>query len=526
MSTAVVASAVLRLHPDDNVGVATRGFGAGTTVDLVGSDAPIVASERIEMGHKLALVAIAGGSPIRKYGQTIGYATVDIAPGVWVHTHNVEPGALSLDYAISSDIPPDPAPLRGRTFLGYRRPDGRAATRNYIGIVSTVNCSAATSRFVAQRFDRELLAEYPNIDGVVPLVHKTGCAMQYGGDDHQQLSRVLAGFAKHANIAAYLVIGLGCETGQASFLVDNYGLTQLQLPGQKGADTSNGGSSRFVMNIQDLGGVKKTVERAVSVLKEMLPEVNRVERVPIPVGEIILGTNCGGSDGNSGVTANPALGFASDLLVAHGGTSVLAETPEIYGGEHLLTRRAVSPDVGEALIGLIKWWEKYTEFFGAQINNNPSVGNKKGGLTTIYEKSLGAIAKGGTTALRGVYRYAEPVTERGFVFMDTPGFDPASVTGLVAGGANMVVFTTGRGSCFGCKPVPSIKVATNTPLYKRMIDDMDINAGRILEGASVEEVGREIFEKVVSVASGEKTKSEEQGIGDDEFCPWSIGPTL
>jgi altronate hydrolase len=262
------------------------------------------------------------------------------------------------------------------------------------------------------------------------------------------------------------------------------------------------------------------------MLKEMLPEVNRVERVPIPVGEIVLGTNCGGSDGNSGVTANPALGYASDLLVAHGGTSILAETPEIYGGEHLLTRRSVSREVGESLIGLIKWWEKYTEIFGAQINNNPSVGNKKGGLTTIYEKSLGAIAKGGTTALRAVYRYAEPVTERGFVFMDTPGFDPASVTGLVAGGANLVVFTTGRGSCFGCKPVPSIKVATNTPLYERMIDDMDLNAGRILEGVSVEQVGREIFDKIVAVASGERTKSEEQGIGDDEFCPWSIGPTL
>jgi altronate hydrolase len=524
MSTSIAAPAVLRLHPDDNVGVATRGISDGASIELPSGGSGLIARERIEMGHKVALVPIPRGAPIRKYGQTIGFATTEIEPGSWVHTHNVEPGSLSLDYAIASEVPSDPAPLAGRTFLGYRRPDGRAATRNYIGIVSTVNCSAATSRFVAQRFDESILSEFPNIDGIVPLVHKTGCAMQYGGDDHQQLSRVLAGFAKHANIAAYLVIGLGCETGQASFLVENYGLTQLQMPGQKRTDSSS--SSRFVMNIQDLGGVKKTVERAVGVLKEMLPEVNRVERTPIPVSEIMLGTNCGGSDGNSGVTANPALGFASDLLVAHGGTSILAETPEIYGGEHLLTRRAVSPEVGEELIGLIKWWEKYTGFFGAQINNNPSVGNKKGGLTTIYEKSLGAIAKGGTTALRGVYRYAEPVTKRGFVFMDTPGFDPASVTGLIAGGANLVVFTTGRGSCFGCKPVPSIKVATNTPLYKRMIDDMDINAGRILEGASVEEVGSEIFEKIISVASGEKTKSEEQGIGDDEFCPWSIGPTL
>jgi altronate hydrolase len=524
MLTVVDSCPLLRLHPEDNVAVATRAVPAGISIELAGGQS-LTSRDRVEMGHKLAIARIHRGEPVRKYGQTIGFATADIEVGEWVHTHNVEAGALSLDYAIATQIPPDPAPLSGRTFLGYRRPDGRAATRNYIGIVSTVNCSAATSRFVAQAFDRSLLADFPNIDGVVPLVHKAGCAMQYGGPDHAQLSRVLAGFAKHANIAAYLIIGLGCETGQPSFLVDNYGLTQLQFPGQSTAASSNG-SSRHVLTIQETGGVRKTVDRAVGMLKELLPEVNRTERVPIPISEIILGTNCGGSDGNSGVTANPALGYASDLLVAHGGTSILAETPEIYGGEHLLTRRAVSREVGEKLVNMIRWWEKYTSFFGAQINNNPSVGNKQGGLTTIYEKSLGAIAKGGTTALRAVFDYAEPVTERGFVFMDTPGFDPASVTGLIAGGANVVVFTTGRGSCFGCKPVPSIKVATNSHLYNWMIDDMDINAGRILEGASVEEVGCEILESIISVASGQRTKSEMQGIGDDEFCPWSIGPTL
>jgi altronate hydrolase len=524
MATALAESPVLRLHRDDNVAIAKCTIRPGTAIDVEGAASPITVSERIEIGHKVAVVPIARGAAVRKYGQTIGFATADIQPGQWVHTHNVEAGTLSLDYAFASEVPPAPTPVTGRTFLGYRRADGRAATRNYIGIVSTVNCSAATSRFVAQQFDRRILDDYPNIDGVVPLVHKAGCAMQYGGDDHQQLARVLSGFAKHPNIAAYLVIGLGCETGQASFLVDNYGLTQLQIPGEPATKTA--GRSRLVMNIQEVGGVRRTVDRAAGILKEMLPEVNRVERVPIPVSEIVLGTNCGGSDGSSGVTANPALGYASDLLVAHGATSILAETPEIYGGEHLLTRRAVSREVGQKLVDFIKWWERYTAFFGAEINNNPSVGNKKGGLTTIYEKSLGAIAKGGTTALRAVYAYAESVTEKGFVFMDTPGFDPASVTGLIAGGANVVVFTTGRGSCFGCKPVPSIKVATNTPLYEHMVDDMDINAGRILEGTSVEEVGREIFEKIVSVASGERTKSELQGIGDDEFCPWSIGPTL
>jgi altronate hydrolase len=524
VATAIAQSPILRLHADDNIAIAKCTIRAGTVVEIEAGTSPLTVGETVEIGHKVARLPIPQGAPVRKYGQIIGFASSDIWPGQWVHTHNVEPGTLSLDYAFASDVPPEPKPIAGRTFLGYRRPDGRAATRNYIGIVSTVNCSAATSRFVAQQFDRSVLEDYPNIDGVVPLVHKAGCAMQYGGDDHQQLARVLSGFANHPNIAAYLVIGLGCETGQASFLVENYGLTQLQIPGRASAEVA--GKSRLVMNIQEVGGVRRTVERASGILKEMLPEVNRRERVPIPVSEIILGTNCGGSDGSSGVTANPALGYASDLLVAHGATSILAETPEIYGAEHLLTRRAVSREVGQKLIDFIKWWEQYTAYFGTQINNNPSVGNKKGGLTTIYEKSLGAIAKGGTTALRAVYRYADPVTEKGFVFMDTPGFDPASVTGLIAGGANVVVFTTGRGSCFGCKPTPSIKVATNTPLYERMTDDMDINAGRILEGVSIEEVGREIFEKVVSVASGERTKSELQGIGDDEFCPWSIGPTL
>jgi altronate hydrolase len=316
-------------------------------------------------------------------------------------------------------------------------------------------------------------------------------------------------------------LGLGCETAQGSFLVNTQNLVQL--------DGGNGQAKDefpLVMNIQDYGGVRKTVDRAIGVLKDMLPLANDVKRVPIPVAELILGTQCGGSDGNSGVTANPALGIASDLMVAHGGTTVLAETTEIYGGEHTLTRRAISREVGEKLVERIKWWEWYTKTFGVTIDNNPSVGNKKGGLTTIYEKSLGAIAKGGSMALRQVYRYAEPITEKGFVIMDTPGFDPASVTGLIAGGTNIIVFTTGRGSCFGCKPVPTIKVATNTPMYERMIDDMDINAGRIIDGASVEDVGREIFEKIIAVSSGEKTKSEAQNIGDEEFCPWTYGPVL
>jgi altronate hydrolase len=512
------SSPVIALHADDNIVVAARNVPAGSVVDVNGQ--AIEAREGVDLGHKLATRLIPRGAPVKKFGQTIGFATCDIVPGSWVHTHNVEAGPLSLDYAYASEIPPEPEPLTGRTFQGYRRHDGRAATRNYIAVISTVNCSAYTSRLIVQRFDRALLEKYPNVDGIIPLVHKHGCAMQYGGEDHQQLNRTLAGFARHANIGAYLIVGLGCETGQASFLADSEHLVQIDIPGR------TKGATPLILNMQDVGGIQKTVRRGTEILAEMLPEVNKVRREPIPVAELILGTNCGGSDGNSGVTANPALGFASDLLIAHGGTSVLAETPEIYGGEHTLTRRAVTRAVGEKLIERIKWWEHYTGMFGTQINNNPSVGNKKGGLTTIYEKSLGAIAKGGTTALREVYYFAEDIRSKGFVIMDTPGYDPVSVTGLVAGGCNVVVFTTGRGSCFGCKPSPSIKVATNTPMYERMVDDMDINAGVILDGVPVEDVGRQIFEKIVAVAGGEKTKSEAQGVGDDEFAPWAIGPTL
>ncbi len=517
----VTDSPFVRLHPNDNILIAKIGVEPGTTVTL--GDAMFATQDRIDLGHKMAVRPIPAGDPVRKFGQLIGYATEDIAAGDWIHSHNLSVGELNLDYAFSTDVPADPEPITDRTFLGYRRKDGRAATRNYVGIVSTVNCSATTSKYAARRVTDQILADYPHVDGVIPLVHKAGCAMQYGGDDHQQLAHVLSGFAKHPNIGAYIVIGLGCETGQPSFLTENYGLTQLEIPGENGNARS---PQPLVMTIQDTGGVAKAVDRAFGALKDLLPEANNVQREPIPVSEILLGTECGGSDGNSGVTANPAVGIASDLLIAHGGTSILGETTEIYGGEHLLTRRAVTPEIGQKLVDLIKWWERYTAFFGVEIDNNPSVGNKKGGLTTIYEKSLGAIAKGGSTALKDVYRYADPVTAKGFVIMDTPGYDPASVTGMVAGGANMIVFTTGRGSCFGCKPVPSIKVATNTPMYNRLIDDMDVNAGRILDGVAVDEVGREIFEKIVSVASGEKTKSEMQGIGDEEFCPWSIGPVL
>ena len=510
----------VHLRPEDNTAVAARNLSSGQQLEFQGRT--LILTGRIGLGHKVALVPIEKGEAVYKYGQIIGFASKDIAPGDHVHIHNVSADAFERDYAFCRDVPAAQAQPEGRFWMGYDRGADRPehlryATRNYIAIISTVNCSASTSKYISERFrTTDLLKQYPNVDGVVAITHKAGCAMQYDGNDHNQLDRTLAGFAKHPNVSAYILIGLGCETGQATHLIEGQNL--LQLNGVK--------KGPKVITVQECGGIGKTVDAGVKAIAELLPRVNEVQRVRLSADKLILGTNCGGSDGNSGVTANPALGVASDLLVAQGGTSILAETPEIYGAEHLLTRRAVTREVGQKLVDRIKWWEWYTSIFGAEINNNPSPGNKEGGLTTIYEKSLGAIAKGGSTALMDVLQYAEPARTKGFLVMDTPGYDPVSMTGIVAGGANVLVFTTGRGSVYGCKPAPSIKVATNTPMYEHMIDDMDINAGVILEGTPVETVGRQIFEEILAVAGGQKTKSEINGVGEEEFAPWSIGPTL
>jgi altronate hydrolase len=520
---AAIAEYAVHLRPQDNVAVCRRPIPANTEIAFDGDAVRVTGA--IRMGHKFAVRPIKEGEPVLKYGQIIGFAGRDISPGEHVHVHNVQLGTFERDYAFASQVPaPMPAPAEYRTFMGFDRGPGRPdhlryGTRYYLAVISTVNCSASTSKYIAERVRAAgILEKFPNVDGIVAIVHRQGCGMQFDGPDHQQLDRTLAGFARHPNVGAYLLVGLGCEIVQASHLIEHEHLDRVQLNGARSTPTA--------LSIQECGGIGKTVEAGVKAVAEMLPRLNDVRRVKLPAKHLILGTNCGGSDGNSGVTANPALGVASDLIVQQGGTSILGETTEIYGAEHILTRRAVSREVGEKLVERIRWWEKYAAMFGAEINNNPSPGNKEGGLTTIYEKSLGAIAKAGSTAMVDVYRYAEPVTAKGFVVMDTPGYDPVSMTGIVAGGANVCVFTTGRGSVFGCKPAPSIKVATNTPLYNHMIGDMDINAGRVLEGVSVEEVGREIFEKILAVASGEKTKSEINGVGEEEFAPWSIGPTL
>jgi altronate hydrolase len=512
-STSPIEQLAVLLHPDDNIAVARQSLVAGTRIIHTGP--PINLRDAVKLGHKFALQPIECGSAVRKFGQIIGFASRDIAVGEHVHTHNVACGQYDRQAELAVDRPDVPAPLGTSTFEGFLRPDGRVGTRNYVAVVSTVNCSASTVDRIARTFTSERLRPYPNVDGVFAITHKTGCGMAGSGLDRDHLSRTLHGFSHHPNVFGYVLVGLGCEVNQANQLIE-----REQLLGRSSMPAPR------VFTVQGEGSIAKTVARGVAAVEELLERANIVRRSTQPVSKLVLGTNCGGSDGNSGITANPALGYASDQIIAHGGTSILGETTEIYGAEHLLTRRAVSADVGRKLLERIRWWEWYTSLFNATIDNNPSFGNKEGGLTTIFEKSLGAIAKGGSTAMVDVVHYAEPVKQKGFIVMDTPGYDPVSMTGIVAGGANVLVFTTGRGSVFGCKPAPSIKIATNSPLYHHMLGDMDINAGRVLEGVTVEEVGREIFEEILAVASGKKTKSEINDVGEEEFAPWGIGPTL
>ncbi|MDR3637781.1 MAG: altronate dehydratase family protein [Isosphaeraceae bacterium] len=523
MATAAEARRAVRLKGEDNVAVAARPIPKGATLEF--EDRTVEAREPIALGHKMALAPIAVGEPVRKYSQIIGFASQPIPAGAWVHEHNVRADLFDRDYAHASEHPPVPPMLQRRTFQGYLRPDGRVGTRNYVAVISTVNCSASTSRYIADRFrGDEWRKDFPNVDGVFAITHKGGCGLPFGGRDHTTLERVLAGFARHPNVAAYVIVGLGCEVSYAQHLVEANDLVTL------GAVRANGKAAESMrprmINIQEQGGITKTVEAAVAAVSQLLPAANDWTRTEQPASKIVLAMECGGSDGNSGVTANPALGVAADLVISQGGSAVLGETTELYGAEHLLTRRAVSREVGEKLVERIKWWEWYAGVFNAEINNNPSPGNKNGGLTTIYEKSLGAFAKAGSTPLVDVVGYAEPVTKPGLIFMDTPGFDPPCTTGLVAGGANVLVFTTGRGSVLGLKPTPCIKVSTNTPMYERMTDDMDMNAGTVLEGESIESAGQRMFDLILAVASGEHTKSERSGVGEEEFAPWHIGPTL
>ena len=504
----------IRLHPDDNVVIARTQLVGGTHLE------DFAVRGLIPAGHKVATRTLDPGDAVRRYNQIIGFASQAIAPGEHVHTHNLDMGPdkgdFARDYAVGADVKPE-APRREASFMGIKRADGRVATRNYIGILSSVNCSATAARAIADHFSKlnnpTALKDFPNVDGVVALTHGTGCGMDSEGLGLQLLQRTLTGYATHANFAGVLVVGLGCESNQIKAWLAQGSLSE--------------GETLRVFNIQDTGGTAKTVAKGIALVRDMLPQANAFQREPCSASHITIGLQCGGSDGYSGISANPALGAAVDLLVAHGGTAILSETPEIYGAEHLLTRRAVRPDIAHKLIARIKWWEHYTHINGGEMNNNPSPGNKAGGLTTILEKSLGAVAKGGTTNLQAVYEYAETVSAHGFVYMDTPGYDPVSATGQVAGGANLICFTTGRGSAYGCAPSPSLKLATNTALWQRQEEDMDINCGDIIDnGASIQAMGQRIFDLVLATASGAQSKSEAHGYGQNEFVPWQVGAVM
>jgi altronate hydrolase len=502
------ADLTIRLHPDDDVVIARMEIPGGTLL----KGEKLTAVVTIPAGHKLAVRDIAHGKPVRRYNQIIGFATRAIKAGDHVHVHNIAMGDFARDYAFCTLKRPTEFVDQPATFMGIKREDGRVATRNYIGILTSVNCSATVARMIADHF-RNRLDDYPNVDGVVALTHKSGCGMASEGEGMDVLRRTMAGYARHPNFFAIQVVGLGCEANQINNLLSTQGLKRHDR--------------LHAYTIQEKGGTSKAVREGVARIQAILPEANRVKREPFPASHLTLGLQCGGSDGYSGISANPALGAAVDLLVRNGGTAMLSETPEIYGAEHLLTRRAVSKEVGEKLIARIRWWEDYTARNKMDMNNNPSPGNKAGGLTTILEKSLGAVAKGGTTNLVDVYEYAQPVTAKGFIYMDTPGYDPVSATGQVAGGANMICFTTGRGSAYGCKPAPSLKLATNTPLFVHQEEDMDFNCGTVIDATeTIQEAGARFFQLILETASGSKTKSEIFGYGDDEFAPWTIGATM
>jgi altronate hydrolase len=525
-----LAQALLQLHPGDPVALARRELEPGT--ELEGAGRCVTVRDTVPHGHKLALSDIAAGQQVLKYGQPIGIATQAIAAGEHVHEHNLRslsreglpvpaqggpggapPPAGAAAAAQPSALTPADTPTDIPTFDGIVRPDGRVGTRNYVAVLSSVNCSATVVKRIAAAFSAPgALDDHPGVDGVIAITHGSGCGLSRDGEGLAVLRRTLTGYARHPNVAAVVVVGLGCEVNQISALVDGFDLPE--------------GTPLRRLVIQELGGSVATVRRGIELVQELLPEA-AVPRRPVPASELVLGLNCGGSDGWSGVTANPVLGVAVDRLVAAGGTAILGETPEIHGAEHLLTSRAASRKVADQLMERIAWWEDYTAAEEGHMDNNPSPGNRAGGVTTIEEKSLGAVAKGGSSPLQAVYEYAQPVTARGLVFMDTPGYDPVSVTGIVAGGANLVCFTTGRGSVFGCKPAPSLKLATTTQLYERMGDDMDFNCGTVLDGeATVSELGDVLFAELLATASGRQTKSEEFGFGDEEFAPWQLGAVM
>ena len=501
-------SPLLHLHPNDNVLVAKTALALGQEISELG----VRTRAQVPAGHKIAARRIAAGEQVKKYDTVIGVATRDLEPGDYVHSHNLQLVDYYRDPAFGADVQPvDYVPEAERaTFQGFVRPGGGVGTRNFIGILSSVNCSATVIKRIAAHFTPERLAAYPHVDGVAAFAQTSGCGMSSPSEHFDVLRRTLAGYARHPNLAGVLIVGLGCERNQVDALVDSQGLKEGKL--------------LRTMVMQDVGGTRATIEAGIRAIEEMLPIANEARRTTVSASHLKIGLECGGSDGFSGITANPGLGAAMDILVRHGGTAILSETPEIHGVEFMLTRRAITPEVGQKLLDRLAWWEKYTAGQNAQFNGVVGHGNQAGGLANIFEKSLGSAMKGGTTPLRAVYEYAEPITENGFVFMDSPGYDPVASTGQIASGAQLICFTTGRGSMFGSKPAPTIKLASNTPMFTRLEEDMDINCGVVIDGeCTVAELGQRIFEQILRHASGEQTKSELLGLGDHEFVPWHMG---
>ena len=499
---------VIRLHANDDVLIAAQQLVPGTMI----ATENVSVRDLIPPGHKMAAHDLKTGDAVRRYNQIIGFAKADIAAGQHVHVHNLGMGEFERDLGIGQTVQELPKVATPATFMGYKRPNGKVGTRNYIAVISSVNCSATVTRAIANHFSREKLAAFPNVDGVIALPHPLGCGINVNGEGMQILRRTMVGFARHPNFAGVLFVGLGCEQNQIAPLVEMIGQHE---PGML---------QQVIMQVE--GGTAAAIRKGIALVEDMLPKANQYQREEASVSNLIVGLNCGGSDGYSGITANPALGGASDLLVAQGATTVLSETPEIYGAEHLLTRRAATPEIAQKLIDRIAWWKDYCARTGGELDNNPSVGNKAGGLTTILEKSLGAVAKGGTSTLNGVYLFAEPIDVKGFVYMDTPGYDPVSATGQAAGGAQIICFTTGRGSAFGCAGVPTIKLATNSALFERMRDDMDVNCGDLINGTPMPEISQRILDAIIRHASGEKVRSEILGYGNDEFLPWQVGAVM
>jgi altronate hydrolase len=506
----------LQLNPKDNVAIAKQAIPAGTAMDWQGQ--LITPPADVPVGHKFALAPIPAGGEVRRYGYPIGLATRAIAPGDWVHTHNLEVGQVQRDYSFNVVPAPVWAPPHPRTFLGYPRPDGSAGTRNVVAVISTVNCSAFVASRIAAHFTPERLAAYPNVDGVVALTHHTGCSIPLEGQAYEYLQRALHNVARNPNVAAFVGIGLGCEVNQVE--------PCFQVSAERLAGLNPAGAKDAYLLIQEQGGAEGAIRAGIAAVERLLPQANAVNRVELPASRLVVGLECGGSDAWSGVTANPLVGLAADQVVQQGGTAILPETPEVFGAEYLLTARVTSPEVGRKLIACFDGWNDQAARYGFSIDNNPSPGNKAGGLTTIFEKSLGAVAKGGSTPLTAAYFYAEKVDCPGLVFMDTPGNDPASITGMLAGGANLVLFTTGRGSVFGGSAVPTLKIASNTAMYQKLIADMDFNAGAVLDGTPMQRAAEDLFDLIVATASGQPTLAEHLGPHEQEFVPWTPGGIL